>query len=114
MSEAIAYEDLVAFHPGTYVNDIIEEMELTPADFARRLNTSTKLLGELLRGQASLTKELAEKLSRVTGVSLGTWLNLQRSYAEKVLEIQRAKAADASTGTSSFPSGFVLHPKYQM
>lgn len=114
MREAITYEDLVAFHPGTYVHDILDDMEVTPADFARRLGTSAQTFNEFLCGRTSLTQELAKKLSRLTGVSIGTWLNLQRSYDEKVREIQRAKDADASASGTSFSSPFVLHPKYQM
>ncbi|MCI6086713.1 MAG: hypothetical protein MR711_10800 [Selenomonas sp.] len=56
----------------------------------------------------------AKKLARVTGVSIGTWMNLQRSYDEKMLEIKRAKTVNAPTSGAPFPSGFVLHPKYQM
>ena len=37
MSNITEYKDIVAFHPGYYIADIIEDMEISQAEFAARL-----------------------------------------------------------------------------
>ena len=34
MSKEVVYQELIAFHPGSYVEDIIGEMNITQAEFA--------------------------------------------------------------------------------
>ncbi len=88
------YKDLIAFHPGYYLKDIIEDMGITQDEFAKRLNTTGKHLSDLLNGKCGLSKELALNLSIMFGTTLDVWLNLQKTYTEKVLEIERMKAED--------------------
>lgn len=88
------YKDLAAFHPGYYVQDIIDDMEITQSEFAKRLNTTDKTLSQLLAGKISLSVDLANKLSQMTGTSVAMWLNLQAQYDEKVLEIERRQQLD--------------------
>ena len=88
------YKDLAAFHPGYYVQDIIDDMEITQSEFAKRLNTTGKTLSQLLAGKIPLSMDLASKLSQMTGTSVTMWLNLQTQYDEKVLEIERRQKFD--------------------
>ena len=88
------YKDLAAFHPGYYVQDIIDDMEITQSEFAKRLNTTSKTLSQLLAGKISLSVDLAGKLSQMTGTSVTMWRNLQAQYDEKVLEIERQQQLD--------------------
>ena len=81
------YKELAAFHPGFYVKEILEDMEITQTEFAKRLGTTGKTLSELLAGKIDLSEELAGRLSRMTGVSIDTWLNLQKQYEKKRYEI---------------------------
>ena len=39
MSNYIEYKNVIAFHPGYYVKETIEEYGITQEDFAKRLNT---------------------------------------------------------------------------
>lgn len=87
MNNIVAYQDLIAFHPGTYVADIIEEMNITQAEFAERLGTTPKTVSKIVNAEDSLSKDLANKLSKVTGISLATWLNLQNQYDIKFAQI---------------------------
>ena len=45
------YRDLIAFHPGYYIKDIIEDMEITQDDFAKRLGVSGKTISRLVNGK---------------------------------------------------------------
>ena len=94
MSNTIEYNDLIAFHPGSYVEEIVDELNITQAEFAERLGVSSKLVSKLINGQDSISALTADKLAKVTGVSMETWLNLQAQYDTKVAEIQDAQDAD--------------------
>ena len=97
MSNISEYKDIMAFHPGYYISDIIEDMGISQAEFATRLGTNTKTLSYLLNGQANITNDLAKKLSIMMGTSVDVWLNLQSSYDQKLIEIQQAKDFDGQT-----------------
>lgn len=94
MSNEISYKDLIAFHPGSYVEDIIDDLNITQKEFARRLGTTEKSLSKLVNGEDNLSKEMAFKLSKLTSVSINTWMNLQNEYEKKILEINDKKAKD--------------------
>ena len=63
MSNIEQYKEIVAFHPGYYIAEIIEDMGISQAEFAARLGTNTKTLSYLLNGRANITNDLAKKLS---------------------------------------------------
>lgn len=80
MTNYIEYNDTIAFHPGYYIKEIVDESGLTQADFAKRLDTTPKNLSLLIRGEQSLSIDIAMKLSRMLGTSVSYWLNLQNTY----------------------------------
>lgn len=88
------YKEIMAFHPGAYLDDIIEEYEMTQNEFAKRLGVSSKAVSELLAGKQNLTIDMAERISSITGTSIDVWINLQNSYNKKVLEIEKRKSLD--------------------
>ncbi|MDU7650449.1 MAG: HigA family addiction module antitoxin [Anaerococcus vaginalis] len=90
----ISYEELIAFHPGSYIEDIIDELNITQDEFAKRMGVSSKTISKIVNGKANITDILAEKLSRFTGISFKTWMNLQASYNKKVIEIKNKMALD--------------------
>ncbi len=91
MSNYIEYQDKIAFHPGYYIKEIIEDSGLTQEDFAKRLDTTPKNLSYLIRGEQSLSIDIAMKLSRLLGTTIDYWLNLQKGYDTIIAEIQSAK-----------------------
>lgn len=86
MSNYTEYKDKVAVHPGYYIKEIIDESGLTQADFAKRLGTTPKNLSILVRGEQSLSVDMANKLSRMLGTSITLWLNLQQAYDQMTAE----------------------------
>jgi len=84
----------VAFHPGYYIADIIEDMEISQSEFAARMGTTAKTLSLLLSGQTNISNDLAKKLSVMMGTSAEVWLKLQNIYDQKLIEIQQAKDFD--------------------
>ena len=88
MSNYIEYNDTIAFHPGYYIKELIDESGLTQEDFAKRLDTTPKNLSLLVRGEQSLSIDISMKLSRMIGTSVSYWLNLQNAYDALVAEFK--------------------------
>ena len=95
MNNIVNYKEIMAFHPGYYVAEIVEEMGITQAEFAARMGTTGKTLSNLINGQINLSNDLAQKLSIMMGSSVGFWLNLQKEFDENVIEINRQREFDA-------------------
>lgn len=83
----IEYEGIFAFHPGYYVADILDDMGITPNEFAAQLGISKNALQKLLGGRCSVTADLAKRLAGLLGTSTEIWLNLQKTYDQKRSEI---------------------------
>ena len=89
MSNVKEYKDIVAFHPGYYIADIIDDMEISQNEFAARMGTTAQTLSKLINGQANISNDLAKKLSVMLGTSVEVWQNLQNTYDQKLIEIQQ-------------------------
>ena len=88
MTNYIKYKDSVVFHPGYYIEELVEESGLTQQDFANRLGTTPKTLSKLINGRQGLSAEIALKLSNMLGTSLEYWQNLQNAYDAAVVRIE--------------------------
>ena len=91
MSNYIEFENKIAFHPGYYIKEYIDTIGLTQEDFANRLGTTPKNISYLIRGEQSLSLEMALKLARMIGTSVKYWLNLQNEYDSLILEFEDKK-----------------------
>ncbi len=80
---------VISIHPGYYINELIDEMEITQEEFAVRLGTTAKTISELVNGKANISKDLAMKLSNMTNTSPDVWLNLQKKYDVQKIEEKR-------------------------
>ena len=85
----VEYKDTIAFHPGYYVKDVIDDLEMSQCEFAKRLEITDKTLSKLLSGEASLSKEIAKKMSQMLGTSVEVWLELQKKYEDKCCRIEQ-------------------------
>lgn len=94
MSNITEYKDVVAFHPGYYVADIIDDMGISQVEFAARMGTTPKTLSNLINGQINISNDLAKKLAAMLGTSPEVWLNLQKEYDQKFIEIEMEKDFD--------------------
>lgn len=88
------YKELITFHPGYYVKDYMEDQGITQNELAKRLQTSSKNISALINGKTSLSDEMVQNLSIVFGTSTTLWLNLNKKYIEKKIEINYQKELD--------------------
>ena len=82
----VEYNDVIAFHPGQYIGELIEDYQMTQQEFAEKLGLSPKTISKLVNGEESISNDIAQKLEKFTNISMKTWLNLQASYDRKVVE----------------------------
>ncbi|CDH32099.1 HigA family addiction module antidote protein [Xenorhabdus bovienii] len=80
-------------HPGEIIADALEELGLGIRDLARALDVAPSTAQRLVTCKASVTPEMAVKLSKVLGSSPRLWLKLQESYsldkAEKTVDVSK-------------------------
>ena len=91
MMTYIEYKNKIAFHPGYYINQYVEDSELSQEEFAKRLGTTPKNLSILINGEQTISLDIATKLSKLLGTSIEYWLNLQQSYDLIICEMNEDK-----------------------
>ena len=82
----VEYKDVIAFHPGQYIGELIEDYQMTQKEFAEKLGLSPKTISKLVNGEESISNDIAQKLEKFTNISMNTLLNLQASFDRKVAE----------------------------
>ena len=69
-------------HPGEFINEIyMKPFELSSRQVSANLNVSHSTLTRLIRGDSSITPEMALRLSTVFGRSPESWLTMQDNYS---------------------------------
>ncbi len=78
----------MVFHPGYYVEELRDSLGITQSELAKRLGVTPKLISTVLSGKATLSKDLASRLSKMTGTSFDLWMNLQNKYDKAMAEME--------------------------
>ena len=66
-------------HPGNvFLEDVMKPLNLTVTDAARMLGVSRKTLSEFVNEKASLSPEMALRISMATNTSVESWMNMQQ------------------------------------
>ena len=79
------------FHPGFYLREYIEELEITQDEFSKRLGITAKQVSLILSEEANITTDIAYKLSKLLGTSVELWTNLQSKYDTYLININSVK-----------------------
>lgn len=77
---------LPAIHPGEFLAEILNEMNISQAEFARAITVSPMRVSHVIKGTRPITAELALLLGRAFDQSPQYWLNLQTAYDLKTTE----------------------------
>jgi len=87
-------QGLPAIHPGDYLSEILTEMNISQADFARAIGISPMRVSHLIKGTRPVTAELALLIGRAFNQSPQYWLNLQAMHDLKLAEVTLGKQLD--------------------
>jgi antitoxin HigA-1 len=67
-------------HPGEFLKDELEARDLSAHALSLALRLPASRVGEIVRGQRSVTPDTALRLARYFGGSAAIWLRLQVAY----------------------------------
>ncbi len=78
---------LPLIHPGEYLKEMLEELEISQADFSRITGLSAMRISHIINGKRPVTAETALILGKVFSQTPQYWLNLQSAYDLKMAEM---------------------------
>ncbi|PPQ38326.1 HigA family addiction module antitoxin [Rhodopila globiformis] len=95
-------DNLPPVHPGRFLRDELDALDLSARAFARRLHVPHNAITGIMNGDRAISALMAIRLGRAFGTTPQYWLNLQTIYDLKkaqadmptdVLEIEPCVAA---------------------
>ncbi len=82
---------LSAIHPGEFLAELLGEMNISQAEFARTIGVSAMRISHVIKGYRPVTAELALLFGRALNQTPQYWLNLQASYDLKIAKASIGK-----------------------
>ena len=79
--------DIKFIHPGEHLEEFLEDLDLTHAQFAKVLGVTPYRVSQIMNRRAPVTAEMALRIGRAFRQSAELWMNLQQMYD---LEVARA------------------------
>ena len=79
-------DGLPAIHPGEFIKEILNDMGVSQAHFARAVGLAPMRISHVIKGSRPITAEMALLFSRALNQSPQYWLNLQAAYDLKIAE----------------------------
>lgn len=79
------------FHPGMYIKETLEAMEMTAREFSARTGIYERTLSTIINGNEDITFDIAYKLSLYFDNLVNYWTNLQKQYNLYTYEIESEK-----------------------
>jgi addiction module HigA family antidote len=86
---------ITAIHPGEHPAKELNELSMSAAELARKLEVPTNRVTSILNGQRAITGDTALRLAHFFGTSAEFWLNLQSMYELRIAEKKAGKAIRA-------------------
>lgn len=77
---------LKAIHPGEHLAEELQELGMSAAELARKIDVPTNRITSILNGQRSITGNTALRLAHFFGTSPQFWLNLQSLYDLRLVQ----------------------------
>jgi HTH-type transcriptional regulator/antitoxin HigA len=76
------YKPIEILYPGITLSEKIEELGMSNKEFAIRTCKPEKTINAVLKGESSITSDMAIAFETVTKIPAGFWLNSQKIYDE--------------------------------
>jgi addiction module HigA family antidote len=86
---------IAAIHAGEHLAEELEELGLSAAELARKMNVPTNRVTQILHGTRAITGDTALRLAHFFGTSAQFWLNLQSLYDLRLAEEKAGKSIKA-------------------
>lgn len=69
-----------AIHPGAILKDELEELGVTPTEFARQIEVPPNRVSQIIGGKRAITGDTALRFGHWFGTDPQFWLNLQSQF----------------------------------
>ena len=90
LEDILAAKELIS-PPGDTLADTLDEIKMSQADLALRMNRPIKTINEIIKGKAAIIPETAIQLERVLKIPASFWLNREANYRRELAEIAEAE-----------------------
>jgi addiction module HigA family antidote len=77
-----SYQPDYAMHPGETLREKLEELQMTPNEFAIRTSKPIQTISKILNGKSSITFEMAVQFEKAINISANFWTKKQAHYNE--------------------------------
>lgn len=85
------YTPDVVSAPGDTLLEILQSVQMTQSDLARRMGRPVKTVNEIINGKAAITPETALQLEKVVRVPARFWNNREKLYREALAKADEQK-----------------------
>ncbi len=75
-----------AVHPGEVLKDELDELDITPTEFARQIDVPANRISQIIAGKRAVTGDTALRCGHWFGTGPQFWLNLQSAYEIRIAE----------------------------
>jgi addiction module HigA family antidote len=75
-----------AVHPGEVLKDELNELGVTPTEFARQIDVPPNRISQIIAGKRAVTGDTALRFGHWFGTDPQFWLNLQSAYEIRIAE----------------------------
>lgn len=100
------------FHPGVYLQDALDAMEMRANEFSLRTGISERVLSSLINGKSNMSFDIAHKLADYFDTSIDFWTSLQNQYDLYLMESEEKKAIKEDWEIIKPFKKFLLKNKY--
>jgi len=83
------YNPQTVTHPGLDLREKLDELQMSPKEFAVRCNKPVKTISEVLNGKSAITPDMAVQFENVLHIPAKYWLKRQYNYDESVARSNR-------------------------
>jgi len=98
------YNPQTVTHPGMDLREKLEELQMSPKEFAVRCNKPLKTISEVLNGKSAITPEMAVQFENVLQIPARYWLKRQYRYDEAMARNNRQEVIEeAKEWAKQFP-----------
>jgi len=104
MTKKYKLETNYAIHPGITLREKLEELQITPKEFAIRTGKPIKTISNVLNGKSSITPEMSVQFEKVLNIPANFWMAKQANYNEYVArEKEKEELTEAIEWSKKFP-----------
>lgn len=94
-----------AVPPGWVLQEHLEVLDMSQAEFARRCDRSAKLIREIIAGKASIDPQTALQFEKVLGLKAHIWLGIETDYR---LHLARKTEAETAASDAKWAKSFPI------